>query len=479
MSRALCPLIKLECKEQDCVMFKDEHCILVKFFSEFFSEGPNDLETSVQPYLDEITSKVDRTPVLSQEEIKNYERPHSDYVEIPDWLKKRTPEELKEDILEYAKKEYIDQDLDIPYFIRELFFYDKEKIELTRLPIEFVSKLELAEELAQREIKKAEKEKLQKLNSIRASTIPPVAEQNNLEKQIDNECPVERKEDKIRSITTISEPIGEIGKSEDKKDVEKKTMSNLTSRTDDQEVPQWILEITPKEISVKILEFLDAEDPSLYDVLISQPDRLFEFFWTYNGIEEFSMPSNIYKKMLSAKYYVSEELLIRRLKKEDQDREKAAKEKILRNPKLDLRESPETLADEMLKFITLEYPKMSLQDQLSNVHELFWQYRRNKVGEGYESEETRQKFEKVFTLAKNRLNEEKIVIREQKLLSEKADLQLLAKKCASWAKLKGMKKIAKYEIHAFLIEENLDLMEETKRDLFSMANVILKSNKLV
>ena len=448
MFRALCPLLKLECKEQACIMFQAEHCILVKFFSDFFSEGSNELKTSVHPDLDEITSKVDRTSVLSQEEIKNCECPQSDDLEIPEWLKKRTPEELKEDILEYAKKEFVDQDLDIPYFLSEIFLFDKTKLEMPRLPFEVVSKLELAQALAQREIKKAEKEKLQKLQSMRASTVPPVAEQNNLEKKIDNNCMIERKEE-MSTINTISESMGEIGKSEDKEEVEKKTMAILTSRTEDQEVPPWVLELTPKEISVKILEFLDAEDPSLYDVLISQPDRLFEFFWTYNGIEEFRMPSYIYKKMLSAKHYVSEELLIRRLKKEDQDREKAEKEKILRNPKIDLPESAETLADEMLKFITIGYPKMNFQDKLSNVHILFWQYRRNKVGEGHESEETMQKFEKAIMLAKNRLNEEKNVIREQRLLSEKADLQLLAKKCASWAKLKGMKKIAKHEIHGF------------------------------
>ncbi len=138
-------------------MFQAEHCILVKFLSEFFSEGPNDLKTSVQSDLDEITSKVDRTPVLSQEGIKNYECPHSDYLDIPDWVKKRTPEELKKDISEYAKKEFVDQDLDIPYFVHELFLFDKEKTELCRSPIEFVSKLELAQALAQREIKKEKK----------------------------------------------------------------------------------------------------------------------------------------------------------------------------------------------------------------------------------------------------------------------------------------------------------------------------------
>ena len=149
-------------------MFQAEHCILVKFLSEYFSEGPNDLKTSEQSDLDEITSKVDRTPVLSQEGIKNYECPHSDYLDIPDWVKKRTPEELKKDISEYAKKEFVDQDLDIPYFVHELFLFDKEKTELCRSPFEFVSKLELAEALARREIRKAEKEQLKKLNSIRA-----------------------------------------------------------------------------------------------------------------------------------------------------------------------------------------------------------------------------------------------------------------------------------------------------------------------
>ncbi len=87
--------------------------------------------------------------------------------------------------------------MDVPYFVSELFLFYEEEIELCRLPFEFFSKLELTEALARREIKKAEKEKFQKLQSIRASTISPVVEQINLENQIDHDCPADEKRNSL------------------------------------------------------------------------------------------------------------------------------------------------------------------------------------------------------------------------------------------------------------------------------------------
>lgn len=60
----------------------------------------------------------------------------------------------------------------------------------------------------------------------------------------------------------------------------------------------------------------------------------------------------------------------------------------------------------------------------------------------------REKFDRAITQARIMLNEEGNKQEEQSLSREKATLQVLANNLAGWAKLKGMKKIAKCEIHS-------------------------------
>ena len=79
--------------------------------------------------------------------------------EAPEWLRNRTTEQLVNDVLEYANKRYLDRNEDIPFSIIELFLWDKDRLELTRLPTEIVFRMELVQGLVQRELRQLKKEK--------------------------------------------------------------------------------------------------------------------------------------------------------------------------------------------------------------------------------------------------------------------------------------------------------------------------------
>jgi hypothetical protein len=70
MTNTFCPLLREKCKESECVMFRDNNCLLVSFFENIEIGAP--------------------TP---------------EQITPPDWLKEITVEKLAEEILEFAKNE--------------------------------------------------------------------------------------------------------------------------------------------------------------------------------------------------------------------------------------------------------------------------------------------------------------------------------------------------------------------------------------
>jgi hypothetical protein len=63
------------------------------------------------------------------------------------------------------------------------------------------------------------------------------------------------------------------------------------------------------------------------------------------------------------------------------------------------------------------------------------------------------------------------------LAKEKDELPSLVSQCVDFARMNGLKKLTLSDVDTFIIEKELDLMHETKRAVYSMANVKLKSQK--
>jgi hypothetical protein len=67
--------------------------------------------------------------------------------------------------------------------------------------------------------------------------------------------------------------------------------------------------------------------------------------------------------------------------------------------------------------------------------------------------------------------------RKRALQDEKDELPSLIGKCVDWTRINNLNKVAIADVDAFLMEKDLHLLRETKRALYSMANLKLKTGK--
>ena len=126
---SFCPLIKDACKGKECVMWKTQQCLIVNF---------------VENYVEH--SKVERGYRSSLGPID-----HSFESEVPEKIKKATPEKLADEMLAFAKREFPDEWAEPTYFtttISDLFWksqgIDNDMIFSGVIPAEFEIKMERA-----------------------------------------------------------------------------------------------------------------------------------------------------------------------------------------------------------------------------------------------------------------------------------------------------------------------------------------------
>ncbi|MCW4028347.1 MAG: hypothetical protein NWE92_01705 [Candidatus Bathyarchaeota archaeon] len=436
----VCPFLKESCIKQKCVMFKEDMCLIFKFLGE---DVP---ETGDLPLNAENTPKPDLSFIEKECQIPNEP-------EDPELIRNRTTEEIMKDIIDYAKKEYLDKGVPIPALICELYLFDNGKIELNQLSTAGTLKLELLQALVDRELEKIEREK--KSNSSETNPLSHGRKQPNAEEN--------RQEKENKSDQIIEQP-----------EIINKNIQHEIVDAEKFEVPSFISDGTPESIAQKILESLDVRDNTQRSFLSSNPYKLFELFYLTNGLEEFTLPNEEQRKIRIAKSLVLEELMKREI--DQKKHEQKAFSQGSETQEIVLQEEPEAIAKQALNFIHKEFPRMDLQYAASNFWEVFQQFRRTKEGQGRFSRETEEKLDKAFTQARILIQEEKTKSREQRLANEKDNVQSIASACASWAKTKDMKKIAKYEMRAFLMEQKLDLLDETQLDVHSLANIMLKSD---
>lgn len=136
-----CPLFRAECREHECMMFRNEECLFVTFLRgvSYEDSGPEEI-------------------------IESSRFEQSREIHVPDWLEEKTAEELAEDILEFQKRRYPEEEFLNMYTITDIYW--EEKVEdQHNLPSEIRNKIYNANSFAQSMFRK-EKERL-KANRLR------------------------------------------------------------------------------------------------------------------------------------------------------------------------------------------------------------------------------------------------------------------------------------------------------------------------
>ena len=134
----------------------------------------------------------------------------------------------------------------------------------------------------------------------------------------------------------------------------------------------------------------------------------------------------------------------------------------------------EELAAEILEFKKKEFP----EDEYLGSHticNLFWE---NKGIEHYQMpSEIRLKINRANILARTQIRKEEEKRRKEQIQKEKEELPSLVSHCVDWARTNGLKRLTLADIDAYIMERNLEILKETRRALYAMANVQLKSRK--
>jgi len=134
----------------------------------------------------------------------------------------------------------------------------------------------------------------------------------------------------------------------------------------------------------------------------------------------------------------------------------------------------EELAAEILEFKKKEFP----EDEYLGSHiicNLFWE---NKGIEHYQMpSEIRLKINRANILAHTQIRKEEEKRRKEQIQKEREELPSLVSHCVDWARTNGLKRLTLADIDAYIMERNLEILKETRRALYAMANVQLKSRK--
>jgi len=136
--------------------------------------------------------------------------------------------------------------------------------------------------------------------------------------------------------------------------------------------------------------------------------------------------------------------------------------------------TPEEIAIEMLEFKKKEFPK---EEKVSfhTLSRFFWQ---NKgVHRFLLPPEVELKVERADSLAEREITRREEAQKKKRLSEEREELPSLVSQCVDWARLNSLNRLTLSDVDTYVMEKNLDILNETKRALYAMANVKLKSKK--
>lgn len=135
---------------------------------------------------------------------------------------------------------------------------------------------------------------------------------------------------------------------------------------------------------------------------------------------------------------------------------------------------PEELAVEMLEFKKKEFS----EDENLGFHtisDFFWKSK--GIERFLMPSDIQLKIERANILARREILKEVETQKKERLEKEKEELPSLVSQCIDWARTNGLKRLTLGDIDAYIMERNLDILKKTRRALYAMANVKLKSKK--
>jgi hypothetical protein len=91
--------------------------------------------------------------------------------------------------------------------------------------------------------------------------------------------------------------------------------------------------------------------------------------------------------------------------------------------------------------------------------------------------EIQAKIQKAELLADREMRRNEESQKKERLGSEKEELPSLVSQCVDWAIINGLKRLTVADVDTYILEKNLDILQETKRALYAMANLKLKTGK--
>lgn len=153
----LCPFFKETCHGNQCVMWKNEECLLVSFLQNVSSDSPL-AEDTMPP------SMVERIPFQREE------------TEIPKWLQTSTPEEIAVEILDFKKKEF-PEDTYFGFHTISRHYWSNKGFSKFLMPPEIQIKIEKAELLAEKEIRKEEETRIKERFAKEKEELPSLVSQ--------------------------------------------------------------------------------------------------------------------------------------------------------------------------------------------------------------------------------------------------------------------------------------------------------------
>ena len=133
--------------------------------------------------------------------------------------------------------------------------------------------------------------------------------------------------------------------------------------------------------------------------------------------------------------------------------------------------TPEELAAKLVDFAKKEFPDEE-RIWIRNISQLFWKSK--NIERWGLLPEIQLKIEKAEMLAQKQLDNEREIKEKEQLEKEKAELPSLVSSCVDWARERGLKRITKADVEAFLLEKNIEILSQTQRSLYVMANVEIK-----
>ena len=136
--------------------------------------------------------------------------------------------------------------------------------------------------------------------------------------------------------------------------------------------------------------------------------------------------------------------------------------------------TPEELAAELVSFAKREFAHEE-RIWISRVAGFYWEQK--GISKWEMPSDIRLKLEKAELLAQQQIDKEREAELKEQLDKEKTQLPELVSQCVSWARKQGLTRLTHADIDAFLLEQGIEILSQTKRALYSMANLKLKTKR--